>query len=405
MVETAAELPIFDRIADRITPDMLTRWFPLEKVQEALAATHKGSQRQRALPAHLMVYYVMALSLWRADPCREVLRWLMEGLRWLGLGIVVKIPVKSAISQARTRLGSEVMVRLCDAVVGPIAQPATKGAWYRHWHVVSIDGSTLDVADEPMLEKTFGRPGASRGDSAFPQIRFVSLVENGTHVMFATKMSGCHTSEIALAKLVLPRLCAGMLALADRNFFGFELWTQAQATGADLLWRVKKNTRLPIEQRLPDGSYISSIYPSDTARRRKTQRVKVRVIEYRLEGVADTEPLYRLITTILDHEKAPAHELAALYHERWEIETAIGEIKTALRGAQTLLRSKTPDLVIQEFFGMMMMHFVVRGLMHEAALKADEDPDHLSFIHTVRVIRRNLPKFLAFSPSGLAKAA
>ncbi|MFW8642311.1 IS4 family transposase [Rhizobium beringeri] len=208
--------------------------------------------------------------------------------------------------------------------------------------MVSLDGSTFDVADDPALEAAFGRPGAGHGESAFPQVRFVSLGENGTHVLFGTKMAGCTTSEIALTKEVLPALRQDMLCLADRNFFGYAMWTQASATGADLLWRIKQNARLKDEQRLPDGSYLSHIYPSETDRRRKTKGVAVRVIDYRLDGVEGGEPIYRLATTVLDHAKAGAEDLAALYHERWEIETALGELKTHLRGAKIVLRSKTP---------------------------------------------------------------
>jgi hypothetical protein len=312
---------------------------------------------------------------------------------------------KSGISQARTRLGEEVVRRLHDETVRPIASPSTKGAWFKHWRLVSLDGSTLDVSDEPALEAAFGRPGAGHGESAYPQIRFVSLVENGTHVLFGTQMAGCGTSEIALTAHVLSALRAGMLCLADRNFFGSAMWNQARATGADLLWRVKTNARLPREQVLPDGSYLSHVYPSDTDRRHKTNGVKVRVVEYRLEGVADAEPIYRLITTILDPTMASAQELAALYHERWEIETALDELKTHVRGARIVLRSKTPELVRQEFFGLMMSHFAVRGLMHEAALRADEDPDRLSFLHAIRVVRRKLLIFGAIPPSGQACAA
>jgi len=224
-------------------------------------------------------------------------------------------------------------------------------------------------------------------------------VENGTHVLFASQMADYATGETTLAKAVLSGLQAGMLCLADRQFFGFALWGQAQATGADLLWRIKKNMRLPREQERPDGSYLSRIYPSERDRRHKTNGVTVRVIDYRLEGVADAEPIYRLVTTILDHEAAPAHELAALYHERWEIETALDELKTHLRGARIVLRSKTPDLVRQEFYGLMMAHFAIRSLIHEAALKADEDPDRVSFVHAVRVVRRKLPAAVATPPS------
>jgi hypothetical protein len=213
-------------------------------------------------------------------------------------------------------------------------------------------------------------------------------------------MSGYEDGEITLAHKVLPSLKAGMLCLADRNFFGFGLWKKARATGADLLWRVKKNLRLPCEKRLSDGSYLSTIYASAKDRRHGVNGIRVRVIEYALEGIAGAEPIYRLVTSILDPNQAPAEELAALYHERWEIETALDELKTHLRGSKIVLRSKTPDLVRQEFYGLMMTHFAIRGLMHEAALQEREDPDRLSFLHAVRVVRRKLPTFAAIPPSG-----
>jgi hypothetical protein len=266
--------------------------------------------------------------------------------------------------------------------------------------LVSVDGSTLDTADEKGNEEAFGRPSSKRGSSAFPKLRFVSLVENGTHVLFGTRMGSYKTGEITLAKEVLASLCKGMLCLADRNFYGFELWKQASGTGADLLWRIKGNIGLPCENRLPDGSYLSRVYASQKDQRHKKNGVLVRVIEYRLEGVEGAEPIYRLLTTILDHEVAPAEELAALYHERWEIETALDELKTHLRGSNIVLRSKTPDLVRQEFYGLMMAHFAIRGLMHEAALRVDEDADGLSFLHAVRVVRRKIASFAAIPPSG-----
>jgi hypothetical protein len=330
----------------------------------------------------------------------EVLRCLVEGLQWLlEPSARGRVAGHSGISQARTRLGWEPLRQLHDGVVKPIAVKDTKGAWYCGLRLIGLDGSTLDVADEKSNEEAFGRPGTGRGESAYPQIRFVSLAEIGTHVLFGTRMAGYTTSEIALSKEVLPGLEKGMLCLADRNFFGFQLWKLAVATGADLLWRVKKNLRLECETRHPDGSYLSRIYPSERDRHNKTNGIVVRVIDYRLEGIADAEPLYRLVTTLLDHQQAPATELAALYHERWDIETAFDELKTHLRGARMVLRSKTPDLVRQEFYGLTMAHFAVRGLMHEAALSADEDPDRLSFLHAVRVVRRKMTRYGAIPPS------
>jgi Insertion element 4 transposase N-terminal/Transposase DDE domain len=402
MARTIATLPAGSRVTDFISLGVIAKTFPVDKVHALLQATGKTSVRQRDLPAHVMVYYVIALALYMHSSCREVLRCLLEGVQWLHPSVKVKVAGKSGISQARARLGWQPVRQLHDEVVRPIATQTTRGAWYRGWRLVSIDGSTLDVADDPANEEAFGRPGSSRGNSAFPQLRFVSLVENGTHVLFGTQMAGCRTSEIALAKSVLRSLQPGMLCLGDRNFFGFELWNDARSTGADQLWRVKAGSRFVRDEELPDGSYLSHIYPSEKDRRHKTNGVTVRVIDYCLDGVADAEPTYRLVTTILDPDKAPAQELAALYHDRWEIESALDELKTHLRGANIVLRSKTPDLVRQEFYGLMMAHFAIRGLMHEAALKADKDPDRVSFLHAVRVIRRKLPAFVAIPPSAHA---
>lgn len=400
MARTIATLPEGSRITDYISLGVIAKTFPMSKVRAVLAASGRGSVRERDLPAHVVVYYVIALALYMQSSYREVLRCLLEGVHWLlGPSASIKVAGKSGISQARTRLGWEPVRQLHDDVVGPIATRATRGAWYKDWRLVSLDGSTLDVADELANVRAFGRPGASRGESAYPQIRFACLVENGTHVLFASRMADYATSEIALAKAVVASLRPGMLCLADRNFFGFELWTLAQAQQADLLWRIKKNMRLARHEQLPDGSYLSRIYPSERDWRHKTNGVKVRVIDYCLDGVDGAEPIYRLLTTLLDPHKAPAVQLAALYHERWEIETALDELKTHLRGAKIVLRSRTPDLVRQEFFGLMMAHFAIRGLMHEAALKADADPDQLSFVHAVRVIRRKLARFLAIPPS------
>jgi hypothetical protein len=271
--------------------------------------------------------------------------------------------------------------------------------------LVSLDGSCLEVADTEANRTEFGLPGASRGESAFPQLRFVALVENGTHVLFGARLGPYAEGETTLAHKVLAALRPGMLCLADRQFFGHALWLAARDTGADLLWRVKHNLRLPREMVLTDGSYLTTIYSSDKDRRHRTGGEQVRVVEYRLEGVADAEPLYRLVTTILDAAKAPAEALAALYHERWEIEGAFAELKTHLRGARVVLRSKTPELVRQEFWGLLLAPFAVRGLMHEAALRADEDPDRLSFLHAVRVVRRRLPLFAALPPSTQAHPA
>ena len=401
MARTVAALPPGPRLTDYISLGVLAKTFPRARIEEVLAATGKASIRQRDLPAHVVVYYVIALAIYMQASYREVLRCLLEGLQWLaGPGVPLKVTGKSGISQARTRLGSVPLQQLHDAVVGPIARRETRGAWYRDWRLVALDGSTFDVADTRANVKAFRRPGASRGTSAYPQVRLVSLVESGTHVLFGTAIGPYREGETTIAHRVVPALRPGMLCLADRQFFGWALWTAAHATGADLLWRIKRQARLPCEARLPDGSYLSTTYRSARDRRHQTNGTRVRVIDYRLDGAKEADPLYRLVTTMLDPVAAPAPELAALYHERWEIETALDELKTHLRGAKIVLRSKTPDLVRQECYGLLLAHFALRGLMHEAALRVEVDPDRLSFLHAVRVLRRKLPLALAIPPSG-----
>lgn len=270
---------------------------------------------------------------------------------------------------------------------------------------MALDGSCMDVADEAANAEYFGYPGASRGQTAFPQARLLGLVECGTHVVVAAEVAPYARSEQAMAAQLLPaKLQPDMLVLADRNFYGFKLWTAACASGAKLAWRVKSNLRLPAEQVLSDGSYLSTVFDSADSQRRAGQIV--RVIDYTLhDSATPAHDSHRLVTNMLDPEQAPALELAALYHERWEIEGAFDELKTHLRGARIVLRSKTPELVRQEFYGLLMAHFAIRGLLHEAALEADEDPDRLSYLHAVRVVRRKLAQAAAIPPSGQAQVS
>lgn len=400
MARTLATLPAGSRISDYISVGVITTFFPADKVREVLRQTNRESVRQRDLPAPVVVYHVMALALYMRCSAREVLRCLLEGVQWLlDPSAKVRVAGDSGISQARSRLGAEPLQKLYAAVVGPIALARTKGAWYGKWRLVSLDGSTLDVADTAGNDQAFGRAESGRGTSAFPKLRFVALLECGTHVLWGARMDKYATGEVTLADGVVESLRPGMLCLADRLFFSYKLWQKAANTGADLLWRVRRDMHLEMENRLPDGSYLSHVYASTSDRRNRRNGIAVRVIEYRLQGVKGAESLYRLVTTILDHSQAPAAELAAVYHQRWEIETSLDELKTHLRGAQIVLRSKTPELVKQEFFGLLMTHYAIRSLMHQAALKADEDPDRLSFPHAVRVVQRRLSRYVALPPS------
>src|SRR4051794_24224081 len=311
MARVPASLPAGIRVSDHISLGVIARTFPPGEVRQVLAETGRASERERGLPAHVMVYYAIALALYAGSGTREVLRCLLEGLRWLGGAEAVGVAGKGGISQARTRLGEAPLRRLYERLVRPVATAATKGAWYREWRLVSLDGSCLDVADTAENEAAFGRPGAGRGESAFPQVRLVALGEHGTHVLFGARLGSFADGETTLAHAALPALGPGMLCLADRQFFGHALWQGGAATGADLLWRVKRNLRLPREARLADGSFLSTIYPGEKDRRHRTAGVRVRVVEYRLEGVADAEPLYRLGATILHPAAAPAAGAAA----------------------------------------------------------------------------------------------
>ena len=399
MARTRKALPAQVDVAHLISAGVLASVCPRAMIEEVLADTGKASQRERLLPAPAVVYYVMALALWREAPLEEVLRVVCEGLQWLGGGQAGAIQAsKSAISQARTRLGSQVMRQLAERVLRPLAAPGAPGAWYRGLRVVALDGSCMDVADEAANAEFFGYPGASRGQSAFPQARLLGLVECGTHAVVAAEVAPYGHSEQAMAAQMLPaKLKTGMLVLADRNFYGFKLWRIACASGAKLAWRVKTNLKLVVQQMLPDGSYLSRVFDGSDKHRIAGQ--VVRVIDYTLQDSATpVQDSYRLVTNILDPMEAPALELAALYHERWEIEGVFDEFKTHLRANSTVLRSKTPDLVLQELWGLLLAHFAIRQLMAQAAWSRELGPDRLSFTHAVRVIKRKMPQAAAVPP-------
>jgi len=399
MARTRKALPDKVDVAHLISAGVLASACPRALVEEVLERHDRQSQRERSLPAPAVVYFVMALALWREAPVEEVLRVVCEGLLWLGGGKSAPVSAsKSAISQARSRLGSAVMRELAERVLQPVAKAGAPGCWFRGLRVMAIDGSCMDVADESSNAEFFGYPGTGTGHSAFPQARLTALVECGTHVVVAAEVGPYSHSEMAMAARMLPhKLSADMLLLADRGFYGFALWRQACATGAKLLWRVNSNLKLSVQQELPDGSYLSAVFDrSDQARR---YPLPVRVIEYTVaQGDDQGNDSYRLITNILDSAQAGAQELAALYHERWEIEGVFDEFKTHLRGSSTVLRSKTPELVQQELWGLLLAHFAVRRLMAQAAWDTGLDPDALSFVHAVRVVKRKLPQAAAVPP-------
>ncbi len=368
--------------------------FPVEEIDKILREADRAGKRKRQLPGNFTCYLVIALGLWMTDGCGEVLRRLLEGARRTCHDI--RIASGSAITQARQRVGGEVMEKIYRHLVRPIALKTTRSAWYRRWRLVTLDGTTMDVADSDENVTEFGRPSNQHGGGAYPQLRCVALVENGTHSVFAAEMGPCTTAEGTLADKVLQQLESTMLCLADRLFYSYKRWKTLQECGAALLWRMRSQIALPRIKTLPDGSYLSKVYPSAEHRRRDKEGITVRVIEYWVDGFRQ---LYRIMTNVLDPAQGPAEQFARLYGRRWTIETAFGEIKTKLRSSRIVLRSKKPELVRQDFFGLLLAHFGVRSLMHRAALQEDIPADELSFVHSLRVIERKLPLLVSFSPS------
>lgn len=372
--------------------------FPVEEVERVLAATGRGSLRNRKLPAYVMVYYVIALGLMASVGAREVLRRV---LRREEQGFTFRLATDAAISKARQRLGWTPLKALFEDYVRPIATRGMEWAWFKGRRLVALDGSTLNVIDSPANVRAFGKPPSSRGKTVFAQIRWAALGEVGTHVLFAARMGGWRVSEYAMSLELVRYLKPGMLCLADRLFYGFEMWSKATATGADLLWRVQKNIPLPRLRTFNDRSYLSEVRPRSTEKKKVRERsIQVRVVEFDVT-VRGRREHYRLITTLLDPRQATAIELARLYAKRWKIETIFDEIKNHRRGggSAVALRSKRPDLVRQDFYGLLLAHFGVRSLMVEAAQEANVEPGCLSFTHTLAVVIRRLPEMVSFPPS------
>jgi len=391
------------RLSDHISIGVLTRVFPPDVVDRVVAEAGRVERRQRLLPARVVVYYVLALALFADSSYEEVMRQLVEGLAWdSGWQRAWAVPDKASIFKARRRLGREPLELLFEAVASPLASEATRGAFYRGLRLMSLDGTCLDVPDTPENSEAFGRPGSARreGGGAFPQLRLVALSESGTHAITAAALGPYATSENALADELLGALQTGMLCLADRGFYSFERFQNARASGAELLWRATANMLLPREQPLADGSYLTRVYRSQPDQRAQRDGVAVRVVEYRLDdpGLPESEQRYRLISTLLDPDAAPASELGVLYSERWEIEGALDEFKTHQRGPRVVLRSKNPEGVYQETYGYLCTHYAIRRVMHDAALRANLDPDRLSFTRSLRAARRSTRTQPGFSP-------
>jgi len=405
MARTKAVLGGGSRLSDHLAVAYLALNCPLGLVREVLKELGLQSQRRRDLPAEVVFFYVLALCLYRAVSYEEVLRIVIEGLRAVyGDAIGDIIPTKGAISRARARLGSLPLERMYARQIQVTGREDKPGVMYRGLRVVALDGSTLDVADEKANAQHYGYPGASRGSAAYPQLRFAALAECATHVMFGAEMGAYKVSEQVLARDVLRRVDGSMLVLADRGFSTYPMWSDAGKQGCKRLFRVRDNQVLPVIRELSDGSYISEIYPDIKTRRRaaKGKSVggveRIRVVEYEMVHEDDSVKIYRLMTDLLDETEAPAQELASLYHRRWRAEMALDELKVHLNENMSL-RSKTPDLVRQEFYALLFVHGAIRRLMTEAAGTTKHAAEELSFTAAFRIIRRRLPGSIVFSPS------
>ncbi len=405
MARTKATLTAGARLSDYLSASLLARVYPRELIDAVLAEHGAASRRVRALPASVSCYYCMALSFYPEAAYEEVFAVLAQGLALGSTQVAVAEIAKSSVSAARHKLGWRPLQSLAERACIPLCDPKRQPhAFYAGLRLVALDGSNFEIADEIDNERAFGRPGSRTGRSAYPQAQCAVLVECASHAILAANLGAYRLAEWAICEPLLAKLDRSMLCLADRGFDGYGQWQQARATGAELLWRCRVNRELPVLKALSDGSYLSAIYPNLKARATREGEMIVRVIDYRLPGAEGSGERYRLLTTLLDDERAPAPELATLYHERWEVEAVFDELKTHLVQRRRVLRSKTADGVRQEFYGWVLAHYAVCWLMHEAASRHRLRQRQLSFTGHLQLIRRSQPHSAAFPPRQTATA-
>lgn len=391
-------------LADRISVGVLAKAFPRKTIDAVIEAAGAREQRLRMLPAWLVVYYVLALALFMDMGGARVIRRLAGALSWAKPQTSVTMPSEEALSKARTRLGPEPLRLLFEKVAGPLAGPDVAGAFWRGLRVISLDGSTLDLQSTEANWERFGGPSTRneqghRLRGGFPQLRLVALAECGTRALIAAAIGPYGIGEKTLTGKLLTSLNAEMLVLADRNFPGYELWRDAVSTGASLLWRISSGFALPIQEVLADGSYLSQLNVPRTLGRAGAPNLPVRVIKYHMRDANDkVTDTFMLITTMLDPDNAPACELAELYHERWQIEAAFAAFKSELKGAQVVLRSKTPDGVEQECWALLCTYHAIRDAICAAASLTGHDPLRLSFVNALDAMRGPVGDQAAFPP-------
>jgi hypothetical protein len=387
---------------------------PRDAVDDAVAATGKEARRRGGkLPPHVVVYLVMALALFADEDYEEVVERLTGALRgWGSWDQRWEPPTKGAVTQARQRLGPEPVAELFSQVAEPVAGLEAEGAFLGPWRLMSIDGTELDVPDTQANREAFG---AGANDGPFPKVRLVTVCECGSRAPVLAAMGPAAakgSGEQSLARTPCPRLEDGWLLLADRLFYGRDDWCAAADSGADLLWRVRDELRLPCLELLPDGSYRSVVMKASLSGARRDGIVEaarrgedldpalarhVRVVEYEVTDRDSEDGLITLVTTITGWQAAPAAALAPAYHERWQHETSNAQVKTTLRGPGRILRSGSPELARQEIWGYLLTAWAVSALISDAAAAAWTDPGRVSFTKAVRIVRRAVGP--AFPPS------
>jgi hypothetical protein len=401
-------------LTDAIGIGTLTRLVPRELVDEVVLFLGREEQRKSKLPARVVVYSVMAMALFYGDGYEEVMRKLAGGLQYMGTWRREwEVPTAGALCRARQRLGPEVMRELYERVSVPCAMQSTKGAWLAGRRLMAIDGFGMEAPDSEENAVHFGYAG-KKGRSAFPFVHMAALAECGTHAIVAAEIAKNGEGEETLARRILSggAIDAGMLVMADSGLYSHANFKMVIDAGADALFRVGANLNLPVLEWLPDGSYLS--YIADSAEKAKNNYrlrhglvkltdlpgIHVRAVDYEVTDRGDGEEIITVVTNITDPAEIPAVELAAAYHERWEVELVFDELKVHQRGQGKMLRSRKPELVEQEIWGLLLTHYGIRSLMREAADQADLDPDRMSFIRALRVIRRQVTGQAGFSPSG-----
>jgi hypothetical protein len=381
-VNCSAPHPPPKDVLDRILP--LYQLLPVSLVLDVLHSTRRHSRRQRDLPAHCVVWLVVAGSLFRDRSLPLVWRHLHSSRNEAE-------PDDSSFSHARKRLGAAPLRELFRRVAAPLGRPGMSSCFHRRWRVLGLDGSIFELADTPANRSHFGSSSNQHKDGAFPQLQALALCELGAHAVLDFEFGPYRVSELALSERLLLRLPEGCLLLMDRGLSYYEqVRLVLRRRDCHVLARVKATQReLPVEEVLPDGSYLSTIYPSADDRRAKRGGIRVRVIRYTHDdpGRDGCGAETCLITTLLDPADLSASEAIALYPWRWEEESTLKEIKEVLlEGKVPLLRSKTPELVEQELYGLLLAHFVVRSVMAAGACAAEVEPSRLSFKRSQEIV-------------------